>query len=168
MFSKFQFLLLKKIKTSFLVVIFKCLDLLLCFYSFSLLLSRFWTVFGRFGQIQKSKLADQDGRHSKLITLLLSHVTSYPHDADVRGEIFRHTIYPSSLVVIAFIFSELRRGGGIRLPPPPTPVVEDQKKPGLNRVKNQIWNQLKSNAVKPVSSGYPIKRALSRYLSIIL
>ena len=29
-----------------------------------------------FGQIQKSKMADQDGRHSEMIKLLLSHVTS--------------------------------------------------------------------------------------------
>ena len=78
-------------------------------------------VFGGFGQIQKSKMADQDGRHSEMITQLLRHVTSQPHDADVKGDIFRHTIYPPSLVVIAFIFSELRKGGGggIRPPPPP-------------------------------------------------
>ena len=61
--------------------------------------------------------------HSEMITQLLRHVTSYPHDANVKGDIFRHTIYPPSLVVIAFIFSELRRGGGI-----PPPVIEDQKK----------------------------------------
>ena len=42
-----------------------------------------------------------------------------------------HTIYPPSLVVIAFIFSELRRGGGGG-----GAAVEDQKMPGLNRVKD--------------------------------
>ena len=68
----------------------------------------------------------QDGRHSEMSTQLLRHLTSSYHDADI----FRRTIHPS-LVVIVFIFSELRRGE----PPPPTPVVEDQKKPGLNRVK---------------------------------
>ena len=69
-----------------------------------------------------------------MITQLLRHVTSSSHDADVKGDIFRRTIYPPSLVVIAFIFSELQRGGGgggIR----PPPVVEDQKLPGVNRVK---------------------------------
>ena len=73
-------------------------------------------------------MADQDGRHSEIITQLLRHVTSSPHDVEVKGDIFRRTIYPPSVVVIAFIFSELRRGGG-------GAVVEDQKKPGLNRVE---------------------------------
>ena len=59
--------------------------------------------------------------HSEMITQLLRHVTPSRRDADIKGDIFRRTIYPPSLVVIAFIFSELR-------------VVEDQKKPGLNRV----------------------------------
>ena len=62
-------------------------------------------------------MADQDGRHSEMITQLLRHVTSEPRDADVKGDIFGHTIYPPSLVAVAFIFSELRRGGGIRPPP---------------------------------------------------
>ena len=101
-------------------------------------MSRFWTVFLVFGQIlQKSKMAAKDGRHSKMITQLLRLVTSSPHDAEVKGDIFRHTIYPASLVVIAFIFSELRRGGwggGGGIPPPS--VVEDQKESGLNRVKH--------------------------------
>ena len=56
-----------------------------------------------------------------MITQLLRHVTPSRRDADIKGDIFRRTIYPPSLVVIALIFSELR-------------VVEDQKKPGLNRV----------------------------------
>ena len=65
-------------------------------------------------------MADQDGRRSEMITQLLCHVTSSPHDADVKVDIFRRTIYPQSVVVIAFIFLELRRGSGIR-PSPPTP-----------------------------------------------
>ena len=81
-------------------------------------------------------MADQDARRSEMITQVLRHVTSSPHDADVKGDILRRTIYPPSLVVIAFIFSELRREGRNPPPPPPPPVVEDQKKPGLNRVKN--------------------------------
>ena len=63
-------------------------------------------------------MADQDGRHSKLNTQILRHVTSSPHDAEVKGDIFRRTIYPPSLAVIAIIFLELRRGGG-RNPPSP-------------------------------------------------
>ena len=45
-------------------------------------------------------MADQDGRHSEMITQLLRHVTSSPHEAVVKGDIFRHTIYTLSLVVI--------------------------------------------------------------------
>ena len=55
-------------------------------------------------------MVDQDGRHSDMITQLLSHWTSSPHYADAKGEIFRRTIYPPNLVVIAFIFSEFRGG----------------------------------------------------------
>ena len=58
-------------------------------------------------------MADKDGRHAKMITQLLSHVTSSPYDADVNGDIFIRNIYPPSLVVIAFIFSKLGRGEGI-------------------------------------------------------
>ena len=73
--------------------------------------------------MQKSKMADQDGRHSEMITQLLRHVTSSPHDADVKGDIFRHTIYPPSLVlvVIALIFSELLGRGVESTPTPPPP-----------------------------------------------
>ena len=40
-------------------------------------------------------MAEQDGRHQKMVMRLLRHVTPYkPHDADVKGDIFRHsTIY---------------------------------------------------------------------------
>ena len=93
-----------------------------------LLSTRFWTIFGGFGQIQKSKMADQDGCHSEKITQLLRQVTSSPHDSDVKKDISRRTIYSPNFFVIAFIFSELPRGGG-------GGVVEDQEKPCLNRVK---------------------------------
>ena len=72
-------------------------------------------------------MADQDGRHSEMITQLPRHVTSSPNDAHVKGDIFGRTICPPSLVIIAFLFSELRWGA---LPL----VVEDRKKPGLNKV----------------------------------
>ena len=52
-----------------------------------------------------------------------------------RGwDILRRTIYPPSVVVKAFISSEIQRGKG-RFHSPP--VVEDQNKPGLNRVKEK-------------------------------
>ena len=66
-------------------------------------------------------MADQDGHHSEMITQLLRHVMSSRHDADVKGDIFRRTIYPLSFVVIAFIFSKLRRGGGGGGRNPPAP-----------------------------------------------
>ena len=57
-------------------------------------------------------MADQDGRHSEMVTQLLRHVMSSPHNRDVKGDIFRRTIYPPHVVVIGFIFSELLRAGG--------------------------------------------------------
>ena len=44
-------------------------------------------------------MANQDGRHSEMVTQLLRHVTSEPHTAYVKGDISRHTIYPPSAVV---------------------------------------------------------------------
>ena len=55
-------------------------------------------------------MAVKDGRHSEIITQLLRHVTPSPHDVEVKVYIFRRMINPPSLVVISFIFSELRRG----------------------------------------------------------
>ena len=57
-------------------------------------------------------MADQDGRHSEMVTQLLRHVTSSPHNGDVKGDIFRRTIYPPNVVVIAFIYSRSYGGGG--------------------------------------------------------
>ena len=62
-------------------------------------------------------MENRDGRHSEMIMQLLCHVTSSPHTVDVEGGIFRHTIYPPSVVVVAFIFLELWRGEG-GFPPP--------------------------------------------------
>ena len=53
-------------------------------------------------------------------------MTSSADVADLNGNIFRRTIF---FVVMALILS-----GGI-LPPPPPHVPQEQKKPGLNRVK---------------------------------
>ena len=62
-------------------------------------------------------MADQDGCHSERIMQLLRHVASSRRDADVKGDIFRRTIYPPSLVVIALCSQSY--GGGAD--------VEDQK-----------------------------------------
>ena len=75
-------------------------------------------------------MVDQDGLRSEIITQLLRHVTSSSYDADLKGEIFRRTVYHPSLVVIAFIF------GVTRDSPPAHPGRRRlKKKPGLNRVK---------------------------------
>ena len=44
-------------------------------------------------------------------------MTSSAHDADLEGNNFRRTIQPQSFIAVAFIFSELDRGG-FRTPPP--------------------------------------------------
>ena len=56
-------------------------------------------------------MADRDGHHSEMITQLFRHVTSSPHDADVKGDIFRRNIHSESRAGIAFIFSELLKEG---------------------------------------------------------
>ena len=96
----------------------------------------FWTVLGGFGEIYKSKMADQCGRRLE-INYFPRHVTSSAHDADLKGNNFRRTIHPQSFIVVTSIFSELDRGAsGAPLPPPPFhPVQEIEKKPGLDRVK---------------------------------
>ena len=86
-----------------------------------------------FGQIQKSKIADQDGRQSEMITQLLGHVTSSPYDVDVKGDIFKHTKDSPNLVVIACIFSELQRGAESAHPGRRRP-----KKISLNWIKQEV------------------------------
>ena len=60
----------------------------------------------KFWEIQKSKMADQDGRHLTIMTLLPRHMTSPLPVVDVKGDIFVRT-YP--LIVIAFIVEKLLR-----------------------------------------------------------
>ena len=61
----------------------------------------------------------QDGRHPDVyyafMTHLLRHMMSSPHDSEIKGDNCRLNLYPPSLVVIAFIFSELHRWGEIAL-----------------------------------------------------
>ena len=79
-------------------------------------------------------MADQYGRRLEIMTLFPRHVTSSAHDADLKGNYFRRTIYPQSFIAVAFIFSELDRGDFRSLPP----VQKIGKKPGLDRVKTNI------------------------------
>ena len=67
-------------------------------------------------------MADQDGHHSEMIMQLLRHVTSSPRDPNVKGDIFRHTIYPPSLITVALYSQSYGGGGGgAESPPPPQP-----------------------------------------------
>ena len=68
--------------------------------------------FMRFWTNPETQDGDQDSRHSEMVLLLLRHVTSFPHNSNVKGDIFRHTMYPPRVVVIAFILSDLRKGEG--------------------------------------------------------
>ena len=77
----------------------------------------------------KSKLADQDGRRSKMMTQFLRHVTSSAHYAGVKRNSFRRTIYPLSLMVIALMLLKSP-------PPPPHHKAQGRKKTRLNRVKD--------------------------------
>ena len=100
-------------------------------------------------------MANQDGRHSEMITQLLRHVASQTHDADVKGDIFRHTIYPASLVVIAFTLGNLRStttswttttGSEIRVKQPREfrrrPIVDDGKSSSFTSSSNLSEEEL--------------------------
>ena len=94
----------------------------------------FWAEFGRFFEVLELKPEIKDGgprwppfRHDHVI-IHRRHETSSTINADAKGDIFRRTIYSPSLVVIAFIFLELREGWVAEFASPP--VAEDQKSPG--------------------------------------
>ena len=44
---------------------------------------KFSAVFRGFGEIQKSKIVNQDGRHSEIMTRFPRHVTSLSHDEEL-------------------------------------------------------------------------------------
>ena len=66
-------------------------------------------------------------------------MTSSPSFADLKGNIFGHTISPPSLIIIASIVAKLWKGGGEGwiLPPLLGPKRQKQK-PGLDRIKEVI------------------------------
>ena len=72
------------------------------------------------------------------IIVILRHMTSTAHVADLRGNIFRRTISPLNFVVVALIFSELRA------PPPPHPVPEVPP-------KSLVWIALNISYLKDMS-----------------
>ena len=60
-------------------------------------------------EIQKSKMADPQYGNNDLIT---RHMASSARNADLKGDIFRRTVYFLNLAVIAYILSNVRMGGG--------------------------------------------------------
>lgn len=65
---------------------------------------------------------------------LLRHVMTSPHDEDLKGDSFRPINYSPILYVIAFILSELWRGGRAESAPPPLPA------PIINFDRNAPWS----------------------------
>ena len=66
-------------------------------------------------------------------------MTSSPSIADLKGNIFGRTIYPSSLIIIASIVAKLWRVGEGT-----DSVRKDEKKPGLdmvNEVRNHVYGK---------------------------
>ena len=70
-FFKISMSLLFKIKQKLSCSIFKSWDHFMVFLFVLITFDRFWTVFWSFGQIQISKMAGQDGRHSQMIRHLM-------------------------------------------------------------------------------------------------
>ena len=56
---------------------------------------------------------------------------------DLRGDIFGRTMFPPSLIIIAFVLAFSYGEGDLPLLPAP----EDEKKTGLDRVKNKFPNK---------------------------
>ena len=85
-------------------------------------------------------MVDQDGHHPEMITQLLRHVKSSPHDVDVKGDICQTYCLPSKSRRHSFNILGVTKGEGEL---PSYPIVEDQNEPGqepwpcLNRVKLQ-------------------------------
>ena len=70
-------------------------------------------------------MAYQEGRHLDIMTQLLRHLTSSPHNADLKRDIFRRTIYPRVSLSYLLYSRSYDRNPGPPLPPPP--VLKDQK-----------------------------------------
>ena len=77
-----------KLNKSFLVAFFKSLDHFMVFLFVLITFDPSMDDFLRFRQIQKSKMVDQDGCHSEMVTQLLRHVMSSPDEVDIKADIF--------------------------------------------------------------------------------
>ena len=64
-----------------------------------------------------------------MITQLFRHLTSSPHDAGAKGDIFRSSIHPKSRCHGFYIFGVTRGGGGGWGWGCQVPVRQDQKRP---------------------------------------
>ena len=73
---------------------------------------------------------------------------------DPEGNNFRRAIHSQSFIALAFIFSELDRGGFRNSFPHPPPVKKVEKKPGLDRVNiEEQWIADLINAVRLPNRG---------------
>ena len=89
-----------KFKNSFLPVFF---ELFRPFYP----LKQFLTCFEVLEKSCKSKMADQNGCHSDIMTQFLCHVTISRHKTDIKGDIFQAYYLPSNSRRHSFLFSAL-------------------------------------------------------------
>ena len=81
-------------------------------------------------------------------------MTSSAHDADLKGNNFRPTIHPQIFISVAFIFSELDRGGFRGPAPPPPPPVQKIE-------KSLVWIGLNKKVIKLESYCQPLSVDLS-------
>ena len=105
-------------------------------YWFWSLPEEFWRILKVFVKFKKFKMADPRWPPIENKALLWRHMTSSAEVVDLNGNIFGRYYLSFKFRCHSFIiFSELR--GGTESAPPPDP--QDPKKPGLNRVKDNLW-----------------------------
>ena len=149
-FQHFRFLLFFNWTKSFSLVFLKSLEHFMVFLFF---LTTFEPNLDGFLRFWKNPEIKDGGprwppfRHDHAI-IHRRHETSSTINADAKGDIFRRTIYSPSLVVIAFIFLELREGWVAEFAS--LPVAEDQKSPGPVRLN---WDARQEITRIIVSSG---------------
>ena len=161
MFFKILISLSLKIKGSFLVAFFKSEDhfmmflfVLITFDSILGDIMRFWTN----PEIQDGGPRWPPLRNDYAIFTSCNIIAS----RCVRHRRHFRTYYlPFNSRFLSFYILGVTEGGG---PNPSPPVVEDQKKPGLNRVKGAVtWNSLPTD-IRITNSFYIFKSNLKEYI----
>lgn len=76
-----------------------------------------WRFFGVFGKSRNLRWRVKNGRHLAIMTLLPRDITSSLRVVDLKGDVFKRTIYPANLTVKSFIYTcRVMEGGTISLP----------------------------------------------------